>query len=264
MKRLILYTNSNKKRLAFDGIISRDNKLIYTHYSLLSSYENIVKSILDKSFTVEYEDSIYRVDTIEDSFERFVQVAKETSLLNSELHSISPSYILDIVYSDGIQLPISTQKIADFFNIEIFQNNSLKCDGLAIADNNNYKIEYKKGNYGNVKDRFTIGHELGHIFQHFANKEETFTDNMNDDYQLAARGSSSATIKELTLEKEADMFASNLLIPKEMLVSEIENSSRQLYISDLKKRFNVSNGAMYKALVRYGLLSLVIDDTRPF
>ena len=264
MKRLLLYTNGNHKRLAFDGIISRDNKLIHTHYSLVKSYENTVKSILDKTFEVEYEDFTFRVDEIDDCFERFIKVGKETNLIYGEISGISTSYILDIVYSDGINPPISTQKIADFFDIEIKQNNNLSCDGIAVANNNNYEIEYKKGNYGNVKDRFTIGHELGHIFLHFANKEETFTDTMNEDYQLASRGTTSATIKELTLEKEADLFASSLLIPKDVLIEEINKCETRPYISDLKRIFNISNGAMYKALVRYGLLALVIDDTRPF
>jgi len=264
MKRLLLYTNSNKERLAFDGIISRNNQLVHTHYSLLSSYENTVKSILDKTFEVEYEDHIYRVDNIEDCFERFVDVGEKTSLLHGDINGITTTYILDIVYADGITLPISTQKIADFFNIQINQNNNLSCDGIAVSDNNTYKIEYKKGSYGNVKDRFTVGHELGHIFLHFANKEETFIDNMNDEYQLAARGSTSATIKELTLEKEADMFASLLLITQKNLTSIVKSAKNKPFISDLKRTFNVSNGAMYKALVRYGLLSYVIDDTRPF
>lgn len=264
MKRLILYTNSNKKRLAFDGIISRNNQLIHVHYSLLSSYTNTVKSILDKTFQVEYEDHVYRVDDIDDCFERFVRVGDDTELLTGEINSISTKYILDIIYPDGIILPISTQKIADFFNIKVQLNNGLECDGIAESNHGNYLIEYKKGKYGTVKDRFTIGHELGHIFLHFANKEKSFTDTMDEDYQLAARGITSTSIQQISLEQEADMFASYLLIPQEALSSEIKKATRKLYISDLRRRFNVSNGAMFKALVRYGLLPLVIDDTRPF
>jgi len=159
MKRLILFTNKNQKRLAFDGIVSRQNKLIHTQYCLIDSYKETVESILNKSFYVEYPDYVFKVDNIDNCFERFEKVAIETSLITCKLNTVDANYILKIVYGDDIDTPVSMQKIANFFNIEITENNTLNYDGIAVANNGDYKIEYKKGDYGNVKDRFTVGHE---------------------------------------------------------------------------------------------------------
>jgi len=161
------------------------------------------------------------------------------------------------------------QKIANFFNIEVTENSTLKYDGIAVANNGNYKIEYKKGKYGNVKDRFTVGHELGHIFLHFPSSNNSFMDNINEDYsieentQIAARGASSSSYENIQQEQEADAFASALLMPENQIMKIIKESGDiKPSMSSLKRKFNVSNGAIYKALNKYGLLDKVIDDCR--
>lgn len=270
MKRLRLFTNKNQKRLAFDGIISRQNKLIYTQYCLIDSFKETVESILDKTFYVEYPDYIFKVDKIENCFERFEKVASKTNLINCKIDTIDANYILDIVYDDDIDTPVSMQKIANFFNIEVIENNKLDYDGIAVANNGNYKIEYKKGDYGNVKDRFTVGHELGHIFLHFPSSNNSFMDNIKEDYsleeesiQMAARGAISSSFENIQQEQEADAFASALLMPENQIIKIIkECGDNKPYMSSLKRKFNVSNGAIFRALKKYGLLDKVIDDCR--
>jgi Zn-dependent peptidase ImmA (M78 family) len=162
------------------------------------------------------------------------------------------------------------QKIADVFNIEVIENSTLKYDGVAVANNGNYKIEYKKGNYGgNVKDRFTIGHELGHIFLHFPSGNNSFMDNIYEDYsieentQMAARGATSSSFENIQQEQEADSFASALLMPENQIIKIIKESGGiKPSMSSLKRKFNVSNGAIFRALRKYGLLDKVIDDCR--
>lgn len=269
MKRLILFTNKNQKRLAFDGIVSRQNKLIHTEYCLIDSYKETVESILDKTFYVEYSDYIFKVGDIDNCFERFEKVATKTNLITCKLNTVDANYILKIVYGDDIETPVSMQKIANFFDIEVTENNKLNYDGIAVANNGNYKIEYKKGDYGNVKDRFTVGHELGHIFLHFPSSNNSFMDNINEDYsseentQMAARGAASSSFENLKQEQEADAFASALLIPENQIIKIIKDSDNEKpYMSSLKRKFNVSNGAIFRALRRYGLLDKVIDDCR--
>ena len=269
MKRLILYTNKNQKRLAFDGIVSRQNKLIHTQFCPIDSYKETVESILNKNFYVEYSDYTFEVDDIDNCFERFEKVATETNLITCKLDTVDANYILKIVYGDDIDTPVSMQKIANFFNIEVTENSTLKYDGIAVANNGNYKIEYKKGKYGNVKDRFTVGHELGHIFLHFPSSNNSFMDNINEDYsieentQIAARGASSSSYENIQQEQEADAFASALLMPENQIMKIIKESGDiKPSMSSLKRKFNVSNGAIYKALNKYGLLDKVIDDCR--
>jgi Zn-dependent peptidase ImmA (M78 family) len=269
MKRLILYTNKNQKRLAFDGIVSRQNRLIHTQYCLNDSYKETVESILNKNFYVEYPDYTFKVDDIDNCFERFEKVATETNIITCKLDTVDANYILKIVYGDDIVTPVSMQKIADVFNIEVIENSTLKYDGVAVANNGNYKIEYKKGNYGNVKDRFTVGHELGHIFLHFPSSNNSFIDNINEDYsieentQIAARGASLFSDENIQQEQEADAFASALLMPENQILKIIKESGDiKPYMSSLKRKFNVSNGAIFQALGKYGLLNKVIDDCR--
>jgi len=267
MKRLTLFTNKNQKRLAFDGIISRQNELVYTHYCLNDSYKETVASILNKTFFIEYQDYTFKINTIENCFERFDKVAKKTNLIHYKLDAVDANYILEIVYGDDIDTPVSMKKIADFFNIEVKENSQLKYDGIAVANNGHYRIEYKKGDYGNVKDRFTVGHELGHIFLHFPSNNNSFIDNIEEDYsaneQMAARGANSSTLNELALEREADAFSSALLIPENQIIKIIKDCGEtKPYMSSLKIKFNVSNGAIFRALKKYGLLDKVIDDFR--
>jgi Zn-dependent peptidase ImmA (M78 family) len=269
MKRLILFTNKNQKRLAFDGIISRQNKLIHTEYCLIDSYKETVESILDKTFYVEYPDYTFKVDDIDNCFDRFEKVATETNLITCKLNTVDANYILNIVYGDDIETPVSMKKIANFFDIEVTENNKLNYDGIAVANNGDYKIEYKKGDYGNVKDRFTVGHELGHIFLHFPSSNSSFIDNINEDYaiekstQMAARGAASSSFENLQQEQEADAFASALLMPENLIIKIIkESGDTKPYMSSLKRKFNVSNGAIFRALKKYGLLDKVIDDCR--
>jgi len=261
MKRLLIYTNKNKKRLAFDGIITRKNELFFTKFCLIDSYKEIVLSILDKSFTMEFKDRNFTVNDIEDTFERFDTVEQETNLIHKNIQTVSPDYILDIIYPDGIEKPINVNKICNFFNVNIEQDNQLEYDGLAISDVNTYTIKYRKGQYGDVKDRFTIGHELGHIFLHFPSNKASFMDK-GDDLRMVARGATSSSYKDFKLEMEAERFAAELLMPKNEIEIFLLGANRSVYMSELRRMFNVSNGAIYKALNTYGLLSKVIDDCR--
>jgi len=261
VKRLTLYTTSEKKRIAFDGIVSKNCELVYTHKVLAKSYENIVKSILDGGFEVEYPDNTFSINDIEDCFKRFEAVAEQTQLINADVKLIDAEYILDIVYGDSIDVPISMKKIADFFNIELKENSELAYDGRAVANNGKYTIEYKKGDYGNMKDRFTIGHELGHIFLHFPSRQASFIDN-GDEFLVAARGATSEQYADYTLEQEAEQFASSLLIPEKEVKKIINEYNGKPLMSQIKRRFNVSNGAIFRALQKYNMLDRVIDDCR--
>ena len=94
-------------------------------------------------------------------------------------------------------------------------------------------------------------------------------DNINEDYsieentQIAARGASSSSYENIQQEQEADAFASALLMPENQIMKIIKESGDiKPSMSSLKRKFNVSNGAIYKALNKYGLLDKVIDDCR--
>jgi len=80
-------------------------------------------------------------------------------------------------------------------------------------------------------------------------------DNINEDYsleentQMAARGAASSSFENLQQEQEADAFASALLMPENQIIKIIkESGDTKPYMSSLKRKFNVSNGAIFRAL----------------
>ncbi|MBN3239837.1 ImmA/IrrE family metallo-endopeptidase [Pectobacterium versatile] len=80
------------------------------------------------------------------------------------------------------------------------------------------------------RQRFTIAHELGHFIKHTIIKESfvdtTFFRNEESN----------------PMEHEANKFAAELLMPKDLFVSYIENISQQ--VNDLAKHFQVSSMAV--------------------
>lgn len=82
------------------------------------------------------------------------------------------------------------------------------------------------------KKRFSIAHELGHLFLHFTNDQKHY---------IAFRNNQRTEGKQQ--EIEANIFAANLLMPDEMV--EREYFELELpFLSTLAQKFQVSKAAM--------------------
>ncbi len=75
-------------------------------------------------------------------------------------------------------------------------------------------IAYKK-NLSEKENRFIIAHELGHFFLHFDNEKFNFGGTFAYAYHDHRNLSKS-------LEEEADFFAANLLMPKDIFLEEVK------------------------------------------
>ncbi|MBA4300486.1 MAG: hypothetical protein C0433_10355 [Cyclobacterium sp.] len=99
---------------------------------------------------------------------------------------------------------------------------------------------------GKERMRFTIAHELGHYILH-RNLKSTFVDEV-----FARSGTSSQ------LEREANVFAASLLMPKELLINAIEHRGWSRIgddqIAELAKLFNVSGVSMTYRLVNLKII----------
>ncbi|MEA3423987.1 MAG: ImmA/IrrE family metallo-endopeptidase [Bacillota bacterium] len=135
----------------------------------------------------------------------------------------------------------------------VFYPMSSRLSGICIRDGKNKIIGVNsKSTYG--RQRFTIAHELYHLFYHEDfNSIVCFTDlETNKDSQ----------------EKEADMFASYFLAPYEALSYFIKNKLRkekqELNIEDIVKieqNFGISRQATLWRLINDGYLTKATADT---
>lgn len=139
---------------------------------------------------------------------------------------------------------VHRQSVEDTFSGYLFRN--LQQASAVIGVNSNHHAN---------RQRFTIGHELGHFLLHAGDKlhiDRQFV-MMRRDQQ-----SSEGTDPE---EMEANFFAAELLMPEHFLAQDIKQlSSNDLVdeegIARLARRYRVSQQAMTIRLTRLGFLSV--------
>ncbi|MCX6795790.1 MAG: ImmA/IrrE family metallo-endopeptidase [Candidatus Falkowbacteria bacterium] len=149
--------------------------------------------------------------------------------------------------------PVDVEKIAGDMGIEVSRMKFSK-DEISGA----IKIKGKSGNpaiavnedHCKERQRFTIAHEIGHFILHSI--DNFHIDSTEAVYFRDANATSSTTnIKEV----QANQFAAELLMPKSMIVSDLQggyklnNSDDDVQIiARLAKKYNVSSQAMSKRI----------------
>jgi Zn-dependent peptidase ImmA (M78 family) len=111
---------------------------------------------------------------------------------------------------------------------------SEKFDGMTVYTDSNFPMIFLNKNMPNDRKRFTLAHELGHQIMHFPFRYEF------DLYDRLEKDPN-------TLEKEADTFASEFLLPERDCRNELFSLTYQK-LADLKLYWKVSKKAIiYKA-----------------
>ena len=98
------------------------------------------------------------------------------------------------------------------------------------------------------RKRFTIAHELGHIYLHLQSDGE-FVDTQVDLFRDTGETADNLS-PERAMEVQANQFAAGLLMPSELVRSQFQTCSR---VDELARIFNVSEEAMGIRLSRLGL-----------
>ena len=112
----------------------------------------------------------------------------------------------EVLTDAGINaLPVDPFAIAKNEGIECRPGDLQDCSGCLIMRNNTFRIVYN-GQWGEGFGRFTVAHELGHFFIE-GHPQALFPDNTGEH-----RSESGYTSND-RLEREADHFAANLLMP---------------------------------------------------
>jgi Zn-dependent peptidase ImmA (M78 family) len=166
-------------------------------------------------------------------------------LINSKVNAILKSL-------SEITLPINIEDIAKMRGLKIMSY-PLGDDvsGLLAIQDGIGTIGYNQ-NEPKVRRRFTIAHELGHYELH-KEKSELFVDK-----QFIYRSQNSRNTEvNITMEQEANYFASAILMPTDQLRRAIESMNMDLAseesIKELAKLFEVSTTAMSLRISGLGL-----------
>jgi len=113
------------------------------------------------------------------------------------------------------------------------------------------------------RQRFTVAHELGHLLLHHKKGDKVFLDTSLSVYKRAGvPGAATYSEPDSTTtpeqEREANLFAASLLMPREVLIDYIDEQGIDLDdefdISKLASVFEVSEQAMY---IRLSYLKLI-------
>lgn len=122
----------------------------------------------------------------------------------------------DLLAEVGIShFPVDLEKIAAHLNIQIIYDDlDDDVSGFLVAEGKRKAMAIINKSHHSNRQRFTIAHEIGHFILHAksANEETVFVDKK---YTFHRDGKSSLGIYQQ--EKEANIFASNLLMPEKLV-----------------------------------------------
>lgn len=171
----------------------------------------------------------------------------------------------DLLYRvGGLRNPVPLNRIATFLNAEIhLQTFEDMVSGVLLIRGEERHIMVNKAHHPN-RQRFTIAHELGHLVLHHNSGDRLFIDTHLRTYQRRGSANSGAyeepgSTTTPAEEKEANQFASALLMPRELLLSKTVGQEfwDELDVSALATEFGVSEQAMTIRLRQLDILDSI-------
>jgi Zn-dependent peptidase ImmA (M78 family) len=138
--------------------------------------------------------------------------------------------------------PVDLESVAEKLGAEI-RAFELEADVSGVLfRGHGRKVVAVNQSHPEVRKRFTIAHELGHLALHQGTEVH-----VDEGFRVNLRDSKSATAEDVE-EIEANAFAANLLMPASWLRNDLEGASFDLenetQISSLAERYQVSVQAM--------------------
>ncbi|MDR1509601.1 MAG: ImmA/IrrE family metallo-endopeptidase [Synergistaceae bacterium] len=148
--------------------------------------------------------------------------------------------------SGEFHVPVDPLSVASHLNIEVYETDFTLEDGEnvsgIVAVEDGQPVIYVSTRDPHVRKRFTIAHEIGHVYLgHLADKENN--ELIDDEVRLR-----SATWN--LEEKEANEFAARLLMPASLIRGAIDRG--RVSIEELAEFFDVSEQAMMYRLKNLG------------
>jgi len=153
---------------------------------------------------------------------------------------------------DALRVPVALEKVMRHLGLLSQARSLADASGVLVVENGRGVIGYN-AIHSQVRQRFTIAHEIGHYVLHVRNKQQR----LFVDRSVFRRDEESSTGNDLE-EVQANKFAAALLMPEALLRTEIRRLDSDLDdevdIGDLARRFAVSAAAMSFRLENLGLV----------
>lgn len=148
--------------------------------------------------------------------------------------------------------PINLENIANYLGVEIrYDDLDDDVSGFLVVDDKKPTAVINENHHPN-RQRFTIAHEIGHYCLH-VNKDEKDALFVDKKYAVHHRNADSSLGKYQT-EREANLFASILLMPKVLVSKAIKEHDIDFFndadISVLARKIGVSDQALGFRLAR--------------
>lgn len=155
--------------------------------------------------------------------------------------------------------PVDVDAIATHLGIEV-QKDVVDEDmsGFLFRDTReNRAIIGVNGAHAQTRQRFTVAHELGHFLLHAG--EPVHIDRTNVAFRVNHRDARSSMGTDDT-EREANLFAAELLMPSRFLERDLRNRDLDLLndavVQDLATQYGVSSQALSFRLVNLGYVPI--------
>jgi Zn-dependent peptidase ImmA (M78 family) len=155
--------------------------------------------------------------------------------------------------------PVDVQRIAESLGIEVKREpvDDDLSGFLYREPNTGHAVIGVNANHHENRRTFTIAHELGHFLLH--ESETVHLDSRSSGYTLQLRSPESATGENIN-EREANLFAAELLMPAKLLEKELRKKDLDLLedesvLKALAKKCRVSVQALTIRLHNLGYIS---------
>jgi Zn-dependent peptidase ImmA (M78 family) len=146
-----------------------------------------------------------------------------------------------LIESNIHNAPVPIEKIANNLGLSVEKGMFGESISGFLLTKEKKNVIAIKSTESEVRQRFTIGHELGHFLFHSNKVDDIFISKVH------FRNESSST-GEVRKEREANSFAAAILMPEKFIEEEIDNLEKSLtveeVIKELSKIFKVSEVAM--------------------
>lgn len=156
--------------------------------------------------------------------------------------------------ADAYRVPVPIQIVAQHLNLELEAFPLGDISGMLVVRGNQGAIGYNSA-HSRTRQRLTISHEIAHFILHARRNGQP---QLFIDQHIMFCVDEGASAKADREELEAAWFSSTLLLPKRLVLKEIQTGDLNLdddeAIDLLAKQFWVSPVAMANRLLRLGIL----------